>query len=257
MKAKVLSVYDEGALPETPMIGARGLAILVDVDGERTLFGTGRRGSYLMHNLDYMEVDVGTIDRVVISHMHIDHVGGLEAFLERREESIEVIVTPDAEHVKVVKLLGIPISRTGLRNIPEETAAKMNLRYESRWTQLSKNLFLTATPPDGVDENMLVLMTVNGPVMLCGCCHCGPVAAMELTETAVGRKVSGIVGGLHLVDKKKNELYAIAEMFKEKGVSSLYLNHCSGQIQKTRLRERLGLSAVGDFYVGTEIQFDV
>ena len=95
MKAKVTCVYDEGAVVGTPLIGARGISVLVDVDGERTLFDTGMRGRYLMHNLDNLEIDVNTIDRVVISHAHTAHVGGLETFLEGRERSVDVIVTQD------------------------------------------------------------------------------------------------------------------------------------------------------------------
>jgi len=258
MKAKVLSVYDEGSIPDTPLIGAEGLSLLVDVDDERTLFDTGRRGSYLMHNLDYLEVDINTIDRVVISHMHVAHVGALSTFLEKRNESIEVIITPDGERTTEVKFLGIPIKKTGLSNLSKEEHAKMNIRKEGDWTQLSENLFLSAIPGTaGFDENMLILMTTAGPVLIFGCCHAGLLGAIEHAEKMTGKKVSAVLGGVHLIDKKKNEVHGIAEKLKERGPPALYLNHCSGQVQRTHLREKLGLKAVKDLYVGTEIQFDV
>ena len=73
-KAKVLSVYDEGALEDTPFIGATGFSVLVEVDGQRTLFDTGMRGRYLIHNLDYLDVKPDMIDRVVISQIGRAHV---------------------------------------------------------------------------------------------------------------------------------------------------------------------------------------
>jgi len=261
MKARVLSVYDEGSIPDTPLIGARGFSVLVDADGQRTLFGTGRRGSYLMHNLDYLEVDVNSVDRVVISHMHIDHVGGLETFLEKREKSIEVIIPPDGENVTKAKFLGIPLRRTGIPMMSEEARSMMMLRTAGERTKLSENLFLSGPSSKGtdppVDENLMVLMTLNGPVLICGCCHRGLADAVEYVESETSRKISAILGGVHLTGMRKKEVHAIAEMLKDKGPPAMYLNHCSGQVQRTHLREKLGLNAVKDMYVGTEIQFDV
>jgi len=261
MKAKVLSVYDEGSLTDTPLIGARGFSVLVDVDDQRTLFSTGRRGAYLMHNLDYLEIDADTIDRVVISHMHADHIGGLETFLEKRKEAVEVIVPPDGENATRDKFLGIPLKKRGIPMMSEEARAKMILRIAGEWTPLSKNLSLSGPSSAGtdppVDENLMILMSVNGPVLICGCCHRGLGDAIELVESRTSKKVSAVLGGVHLTDKKKKEVYGIAELLRERGPPALYLNHCSGLIQRTHLREKLGLNAVKDLYVGTEIQFDV
>ena len=80
-KAKVLSVYDEGALEDTPFIGATGFSVLVEVDGQRTLFDTGMRGRYLIHNLDYLDVKPDMIDRVVISHNHKGNMGGFSSIV--------------------------------------------------------------------------------------------------------------------------------------------------------------------------------
>jgi len=147
MKAKVTCVYDEGAVVGTSLIGARGLSILVDVDGERTLFDTGMRGRYLMHNLDILEIDVNTVDRVVISHAHIAHVGGLEAFLEEREGSVDMMVTPDLRDMGPVKLMGIPVSKAPLSKMSSETIGKANITETDTWTQLSEHLFITDIRP--------------------------------------------------------------------------------------------------------------
>jgi len=259
MKAKVLSVYDEGSLVGTPLIGARGLSVLVDADGERTLFDTGLRGNYLMHNMEHLSIDPDSVDRVVISHMHSSHIGGLSAFLEKREKTVNAIVTPDHASVRNERVIGIPVKRSGFPKMSAELSKKMNTVAVSERTRLSDNLFITDISPEGgaIRENALVLMTKNGAALICGCCHRGVAAAMEHVEGETGKKVIAVIGGTHLTGMRKEEVYGTAEMLIGKGPPALYLNHCSGVTQKMRLREKMGLKAVSDFYAGTEIQFDL
>jgi 7,8-dihydropterin-6-yl-methyl-4-(beta-D-ribofuranosyl)aminobenzene 5'-phosphate synthase len=259
MKAKVLSVYDEGSLPGTPLIGAKGLAVLIDVNGQRTLFDTGLRGNYLSHNMDHLEIDPNSVDRVVISHMHSGHIGGLAEFLEMREGRVGVIVPPGHEDTRKVKVMGIPTKKKGFPKMSDEQAGKMDTVVMNEWIQLSENLFITGIPQEesGAKENILVIMTSKGAVMICGCCHSGLRTAIEHVESESGKKVIAIVGGTHLTGTKRDQLYEAAEMLKGKGPPLLYLSHCTGQPAKMRIREKLGLKAVSDFYVGTEIQFDL
>jgi 7,8-dihydropterin-6-yl-methyl-4-(beta-D-ribofuranosyl)aminobenzene 5'-phosphate synthase len=268
MKARVLSVYDEGALVGTPLIGAKGLSILVDVDGSRTLFDTGLRGKYLTHNMDCLNIEPDSIDRVVISHAHIDHTGGLQGLLEARERDVEILITPDCEYVSRVRFLGIPVKRAGLPNMPDDEMEKMDLRTVSEWTQLSENLFLTGKIPSEhtaggsamdipADESSLVITAKNGAVLICGCCHHGMGTTIAYVEKMTGMNVVTVIGGLHMRRLKKKEVHGIAEGLIENGAPLLYANHCTGETQTIHLREKLGLDAVKNFYVGTEIFFDI
>ena len=49
-----------------------------------TLFDTGPDGAALARNLDSLQIDVGAVDRIVLSHWHRDHSGGILEFLKRR-----------------------------------------------------------------------------------------------------------------------------------------------------------------------------
>ncbi|MCL2890596.1 MAG: MBL fold metallo-hydrolase [Methanomassiliicoccaceae archaeon] len=262
MIARVTCVYDEGAVVGTPLIGARGLSMLVDADGERTLFDTGMRGRYLMHNLDILETDVNTIDRVVISHAHIAHAGGLEAFLERRERNVDVIVTQDLKDMGPAKLLGIPVGKAPLSKMSSETIGKANLIESNARTQLSEHLFITDIPnassDAGVKENALVLMTAKGAVVICGCCHGGLTQFLSYIEDITKKKVRAVIGGTHMMKMKKDEVFATADSLKDgHGTPMLYLNHCSGVKQVTNLRVKLGLNGVHDFYAGSVAEFEI
>ena len=70
-----------------------GLSILVEVDETRVLVDTGQSFS-AVHNAQLLGVDLSTVDRIMLSHGHADHTGGLCEVLRRRDE-VEIIAHPD------------------------------------------------------------------------------------------------------------------------------------------------------------------
>ncbi|KAF9529429.1 beta-lactamase-like protein [Crepidotus variabilis] len=75
--------------------GAHGFAALIEtsVEGEKashlTLFDTGPDSQSLVRNIKAMQVPVERITRVITSHWHSDHTGGLLSFLALRSSIIE------------------------------------------------------------------------------------------------------------------------------------------------------------------------
>jgi 7,8-dihydropterin-6-yl-methyl-4-(beta-D-ribofuranosyl)aminobenzene 5'-phosphate synthase len=69
------------------LIGEPGVSYLVRADGTRLLFDSdlsgGQARSALAHNAGVLGVDLGDLDAVVISHLHLDHVGGWQALRQR------------------------------------------------------------------------------------------------------------------------------------------------------------------------------
>ena len=55
-----------------------GFSCLIDAGVEKILFDTGGDGEILLHNMREMGIDPRSIDKVVISHEHWDHNGGLK-----------------------------------------------------------------------------------------------------------------------------------------------------------------------------------
>ncbi|VDB96760.1 unnamed protein product [Peniophora sp. CBMAI 1063] len=70
--------------------GAHGLSALIETEDpstntvHRTLFDTGPDSQSIARNLNALEIDTTTISRVVLSHWHSDHSGGLLSFLTHR-----------------------------------------------------------------------------------------------------------------------------------------------------------------------------
>jgi 7,8-dihydropterin-6-yl-methyl-4-(beta-D-ribofuranosyl)aminobenzene 5'-phosphate synthase len=69
------------------LIGEPGVSYLVRTGATRLLFDSGLSGgrarSALTHNAGVLGVDLGDLDAVVISHLHLDHVGGWRALRQR------------------------------------------------------------------------------------------------------------------------------------------------------------------------------
>ena len=58
-----------------------GFACLIESPEQTVLFDTGGDGGILLSNMQHMGLDPSSVDAVVLSHIHSDHTGGLEAFL--------------------------------------------------------------------------------------------------------------------------------------------------------------------------------
>ena len=111
-------------------IGEWGLSILVETGGSRVLLDTGLSFS-AVHKAGVRRVDLSGIDRIVLSHGHVDHTGGLAGVLAETGE-VEVIAHPDvfaekcARRGEVVRDVGIPFSREEL----EALGARFSLTSE-------------------------------------------------------------------------------------------------------------------------------
>ena len=78
-----------------------GLSILIEADGLRILLDTGSSFS-TVYNAPLLGVDFSTIDKLVLSHGHYDHTGGLREVLKIKSE-VEIIAHPDIWTAKYVE----------------------------------------------------------------------------------------------------------------------------------------------------------
>ena len=141
-----LVTLSENSAKSLWLIGEWGWSMLVEADGLRLLFDTGLRIS-ATYNAAIMGIDLSSIDRIAISHGHVDHTGGLRDvlertgteigrsnFLDRQERTMEVIAHPDIWTPKYVKYADE--TEYGFRGIPfrkEELEERQGARFvESR-----------------------------------------------------------------------------------------------------------------------------
>ncbi len=119
------------------------------MDGIKILMDTGL-SSTVTQNAHVLGIDLSTIDRIVLSHGHADHTGGLREVL-RIKKKVEIIAHPDIWASKYTRrdtqtrerYIGIPFSREEL----ESLGARFRLTKEP--VRISKHTMTTGEILDG------------------------------------------------------------------------------------------------------------
>ncbi|MCL2148003.1 MAG: MBL fold metallo-hydrolase [Methanomassiliicoccaceae archaeon] len=249
MQAKITSVYDEGSQVGTSLIGAKGFSALIESGGQRVLFDTGRRGRYLLHNMAFLDIRPEDIDKVVISHLHASHTGGVEDLLRGRGAPLGIYAPRPAAGAKGQK---------GVR-IPEGLSDRASVFEVMDWMQVADKVFVSC-PTDaggGLSEVFMVILSRKGPAVVAACSHAGVDAVMELVNKRFGTYPHAYVGGVHIRKGEREKAARIAASFAEKKCTDLHLNHCTGVDGMMYLRMELGLRGVSDFYAGSSLSLDL
>lgn len=238
-----------------------GLSILVEVDGLRILMDTGLSFS-AVHNAQLMGIDLSTVSRIVISHGHADHTGGLREVLGIRGE-VEVIAHPDIWASKYTRragqkeeqFIGIPFSREEL----ESRGARFNLTREP--IRISENVMTTGEIPmvtgyEEVENNLfikeggalyqdqladdlaLLIDTDFGLVVILGCAHRGIVNTLRRAQSLTGKElVYAAIGGTHLFRASEERIGQTIADLKQMGIQKLGVSHCTGFRASVRLAQ--------------------
>jgi 7,8-dihydropterin-6-yl-methyl-4-(beta-D-ribofuranosyl)aminobenzene 5'-phosphate synthase len=237
-----------------------GLSILVEVDGTRVLMDTGL-GFSAVHNAQLMGIDLSTIDRIVLSHGHADHTGGLRDVLKMKGE-VEIIAHPDIWDAKYVQrsqnafqYIGIPFAKEEL----ESRGARFNLTREpvhitehiittggipmlSSYESMDNNLFVKEDgllhPDPLADDLALIIDTDFGLVVILGCGHRGVVNTLRHAQKLTGKEmIYAAIGGIHLFRASDEQIELTIAELQSMGVQKLGVSHCTGFKASSRLAQ--------------------
>ena len=164
---KITIIYDNTAFRKD-LRADWGFSCLVKAENSpRILFDTGADGKILLSNMKKLEIDPLSIEEVFISHLHLDHIGGLSELLKANP------------HIKKIYLP----SSIGLEG---EVILK-------KPTKIHKNVFSTGEL-EGIEQSMGVI-NKKGIVLIVGCSH--PYMGNILETAKKFGEIYGIVGGMH------------------------------------------------------------
>lgn len=245
MEARITSVYDEGALEHTQLIGAKGFSAMVEVDGRRVLVDTGLRGRYLSHNLDCLEVDPSSIEAVVITQRHPDNSRGLDGLLDMRDGPVRVYA-PEGLYDGKAGFLSHSVG------ISDENRPKVSLDHSDGWVDVVPGVVMTPWLVTGSVSERFVVVSGKRLTVISGRGVGGPGRILDMVKDRYGRYPDAFVGSVLLEKKKKPVAEQYASDFSSRGCSTLHLNHSTGRDGMVNLRTVLGLGGVEEFYVGME-----
>jgi len=238
-----------------------GLSILVEADGLRILMDTGLSFS-AVHNAQLMGIDLSTIDRIVLSHGHADHTGGLREVLRRRG-GVEIIAHPDIWTSKYTRrdgqaqeqFIGVPFSREELEgcdarflltiepiHINDRIMTTGEIPMLTSYEEIENNLFTkegSVLHPDKLaDDLALIIDTDFGLVVILGCAHRGIVNTLRHAQKLTGKElVYAVIGGTHLFRASEERIGQTIADLKEMGIQRLGVSHCTGFHASARLAQ--------------------
>ncbi|MBN2213598.1 MAG: MBL fold metallo-hydrolase [Bacteroidales bacterium] len=216
----LISVYDNYMVnPELKT--SWGFACVIETPAEKLLFDTGGDPVILLSNMQKMNIDPGSIDKVIISHVHGDHAGGLEGFLEKNND-----VT-----------VFIPASFPGsIKNMIINEGAGFIVISEAK--KISDFIYSTGELEGPPQEQSIIIDSKKGLIVITGCAHPGIVKIVEKAKQLMEKDSLYLVtGGFH------NPPMAVVKKFRALGVKKVAPSHCTGD----RVREAFSQEYKEDF----------
>src|SRR5438445_1786023 len=256
-KGQITILYDAfGTDPSTT--SDWGFSALVEIAGKRILFDTGNDADIFAANIKAKGVDLKTLDFVVLSHRHSDHMAGLNYVLS---------VNPTVKIYAPKEGFGIYGSSlpSGFYRKDETLPPEMRyyggappqvMKFGAAWrganfelidktTEIAPGMTLIAVVSDapGTKELKELSLAVNaseGMVLVVGCSHPGIEKIVE-AAAAINPKIHLIAGGFHLVvapdDAIANIVAALKDTFRVENVAP---GHCTGEPTFAALKQAFG-----------------
>lgn len=249
-----LTILTDNAVPErSDALGEHGFAAFLETDRGHFLFDTGK-GKTIVHNAAVHKKDLKSINKIVLSHAHGDHTGGLPEVLQSLSaKQIDVFAHSDIfadrfrEKDGERTYGGIPfvkgyLEKLGARfvfnkgyqeieqgvfltgEVPRETSFEggdMGNRFVNREGKIEPDIIL--------DDQSLVIHVEKGIVIVLGCAHAGIVNVINHSIKMSGvDEVYGIVGGTHIGLSGDTQREKTIEALRNYNIEHLMPTHCTG-----------------------------
>ena len=210
MKIKVL--FDKDTLDKDLYTGW-GVSFLI---GDKVLFDTGENGEWLLSNMEKMKVDIDKLERIVISHEHWDHAGGLWSLLEKKP-GLTVSACPHSSpgfKKKIASYGGI-------------------LKEAHEFSRISGDIYNTGEVLGTyglkyIPEQAAALKTEKGVVIVTGCAHPGIIKMIERVKENLAGDIYLVFGGFHLKSQPDEDVRNIISEFRSLNIKKAGPTHCTG-----------------------------
>jgi len=259
-----ITTLSENTAGRAGLLAEWGLSILIEADDHRILLDTGS-GFSAVYNAMTLGVDLSRIDKIVFSHGHFDHTGGLIHILRMMRSHVEVIAHPDIWAPKYARrperegtYVGVPFAREAA----EALGASFNLARDPVWIndnivssgeipmltdyeKIDPTLYVKENEefkPDPLwDDQAIFLKSEKGLIIILGCAHRGTINTIRYAQKLTGvEPVYAVIGGTHLISASPQRLDATIAELSSLGVQRLGVSHCTGLPVSALLAQTFG-----------------
>ncbi len=190
---------------------AWGISVFIEGLEKSVLFDAGGDGSVLLSNMEKLGINPSKIEVVVLSHIHDDHVGGLDALLEKNNK-----VT-----------VCIPSS------FPDDFKNKIKIRTGGLITvkgphKICENVWTTGELGVSIKEQSLVIRTPKGLIVVTGCSHPGIDNIVNFVKKHFEGNIYLVLGGFHLISCSDGKIKEIIRELNMLKVEKIAPSHCTG-----------------------------
>ena len=267
--AVLVTVLSENIAATSYVLAEFGWSVLIEAEGKKILLDTGPSIS-ACHNADVLGVDLSLIDKIVLSHSHFDHTGGLRQVLLKIRKEVEVIAHPDIWKIRYNryddrdKFMGVPFQRQELENFGAV------FKLTTKPVKITENIITLGEVPlvtefeeksvpafggsgrfiqDGtdfktdtvLDDLGIVIKTDAGLVVILGCAHRGVINSIYHAQQITGvQKIHAVIGGAHLISESVERIHKTIAALKELNIEKLGLCHCTGLLAVSMMVHEFG-----------------
>ncbi|MGQ9749588.1 MBL fold metallo-hydrolase [Desulfosoma sp.] len=261
-----VTVLCENTVPVPGLIGEHGFAAYVETPKATLLFDTGQ-GFGLIQNSLRLKKDLSKVDKLVLSHGHFDHTGGMLAFFGVRGPC-PVVAHSDVLLERFRYMPVGPVEKPVSIGLPWKEAYLTTRGAQFQWVEtfeeIAPDVFVTGevprrtdfetgdpkfvlrsngdwTPDPFRDDYSMALKTSRGLVVILGCAHAGLINILDhLTRHTGETRVYAVLGGTHLGFSPLDQLNRTMEALKRFDIQILAVSHCTGQGPIARLSAAFG-----------------